>query len=234
MAWLVLRKGVSRDTANITLRAFRLIISSTVYLIYLALKGLGLQVPQPSPIVGIRLDTRTVYSVLDLDPHLIRNVCCPKCFKHYPADTQLRLCDFKKSPKGRKCKTPLFRTKETQNGKKRVPYCLYTTQSFQSWLEYLLSRPKIEACLHQTYSRSQGNWRPGERMRNIYDSPAWQEHMRDFLKSPYHLAFAIYLDWFNPLGNKIAGTSQLGFYSSSTDSFIRQNNLLRCHCPLLS
>lgn len=213
VAWLVLCKGLSRDTANIVLRAFRLIIFATVYLIYLALKGLGIQITQPSPITGIRLDIRTVYSSLDLNPRLIRKVCCPKCFKHYPHNTRRQFCDFKKSPKGRKCKTPLFKTKQTQNGKKQIPRCLYTTQSFESWLEYLLSRPKIEECLRQTYGKSRGNWRPGERMRDIYDSPAWQEHIRNFLQSPYHLAFSVYVDWFNPLGNKAAGMFHFGLDS---------------------
>ncbi|KIK53637.1 hypothetical protein GYMLUDRAFT_250223 [Collybiopsis luxurians FD-317 M1] len=42
-------------------------------------------------------------------------------------------------------------------------------------------------------------------MQDVYDSPAWQEHLRNYLHTPYHLVFAVYVDWFNPLGNKAAG-----------------------------
>lgn len=42
----------------------------------------------------------------------------------------------------------------------------------------------------------------GGDMCDIQDSPAWTNfHFR----TPYHLAFGLYVDWFNPLYNKIAG-----------------------------
>jgi hypothetical protein len=43
-------------------------------------------------------------------------------------------------------------------------------------------------------------------MHDIYDSPAWSS-LHPFLQSPYHLVFALYIDWLNPLTNKIAGMS---------------------------
>ncbi|KAF9062887.1 hypothetical protein BDP27DRAFT_1368511 [Rhodocollybia butyracea] len=52
-----------------------------------------------------------------------------------------------------------------------------------------------------------------QKSRKLEASPAWQEHMRNFLKSPYHLAFAIYLDWFNPLGHKIADLQEFDYAS---------------------
>ena len=41
-------------------------------------------------------------------------------------------------------------------------------------------------------------------MKDIHDGPAWK-NLRAFLLSPYHLVFGIYVDWFNPFTNKIAG-----------------------------
>ncbi|KAL1711156.1 hypothetical protein EV121DRAFT_266279 [Schizophyllum commune] len=41
-------------------------------------------------------------------------------------------------------------------------------------------------------------------LRDIWETPAWRE-MQTFLRSPYHLVFSIYIDWFNPFTNKIAG-----------------------------
>lgn len=206
VAWLVLCKGISKRTADITLRVLRLILFTTLHLIYLTLTGLGAQISTPSPIVDIPLDIRTVYGKLNLNPNLIRSICCPKCFKEFPADTPLQFCDYRRSPRAKICKTPLFRLTNRGARSKQIPRCLYTTQSFESWLESLLSRPVIEKCLNQTFLKSNlHNWRPGGRMHDIYDSPAWQQHMRHFLRTPYHLAFAVYIDWFNPLGNKAAG-----------------------------
>lgn len=206
VAWLVLCKGVSKRTADTTLRILRLIIFTTLQLIYLTLKGLGAQINPPSPIVDIPLDIRTLYSSLNLNPNLVRTICCPKCFKEFPSDTLIRFCDYRRSPKARFCKTPLFRFTNRGTRSKWIPHCLYTTQSFESWIKTFLSRSPIDKCLHQTFLKSNlPNWRPGGRMYDIYDSPGWQQHMRHFLRTPYHLAFAVYIDWFNPLGNKAAG-----------------------------
>jgi hypothetical protein len=41
-------------------------------------------------------------------------------------------------------------------------------------------------------------------MNDIQDSPAWDD-LQGFQQSPYHLLFGIYIDWFNPYTNKIAG-----------------------------
>ncbi|KAF8229217.1 hypothetical protein L208DRAFT_1109830, partial [Tricholoma matsutake] len=103
----------------------------------------------------------------------------------------------------RPCNTDLYTQHVTSSGLQRIPECLYTTQSLESWLIFLLSHSQIEDHLHQTFAKSQGAFNPGW-MHDIYDSPAWSS-LRPFLQSPYHLVFALYIDWFNPLTNKIAG-----------------------------
>ncbi|RDB18249.1 hypothetical protein Hypma_000606 [Hypsizygus marmoreus] len=44
----------------------------------------------------------------------------------------------------------------------------------------------------------------GATMGDIQDSPAWGD-LYGFQQTPYHLVFGIYIDWFNPFTNKIAG-----------------------------
>jgi hypothetical protein len=41
-------------------------------------------------------------------------------------------------------------------------------------------------------------------MHDVHDSPAWKD-LYAFGPSPYHLIFGLYVDWFNPFTNKIAG-----------------------------
>lgn len=178
------------------------------------LKGLGAQINPPSSFNDIPLDMRSIYSKLNLNPDLIRIFCCPKCFKQYPPNTRLSKCNYRRSAKSHHyCNTPLFKyiyrkNKKGQQKLKKVPQCFYTTQSLESWLTYLVSRPELDHCFHQTFAK-QGNFHPGSRMHDVYDSPAWQEYMADFLTGPYHLVFALYVDWFNALGNKQAG--KIGF-----------------------
>ena len=84
-----------------------------------------------------------------------------------------------------------------------VPARLYTTQTLESWIQYFLSRSDIEDALHATFHRPAVP--PGAEMRDVQDSPAWRDLYPFWSRSPYHLVFSIYLDWFNPLTNKIAG-----------------------------
>ena len=87
-----------------------------------------------------------------------------------------------------------------------VPHSLYTTQSFDSWLESFLSQKIIEQGLKETFQQYINNPPTAfcGTMKDIHDSPAWK-NLRAFLLSPYHLVFGIYVDWFNPFSNKIAG-----------------------------
>lgn len=153
--------------------------------------------------IGIPSDIRTVYSHSGLDPEIIRILCCPKCFKQYPTGGVLLKCTWKRSPRSRPCGADLYIQRQTLDGSKQVAKCLFTTQSFESWLTFLLSRSQIDQGLQQTFAKSQNPHNAG-RMHDIHDSPIWNT-FRGFLQSRYHLVFAMYIDWFNPFTNKIAG-----------------------------
>lgn len=206
-SWLILCKGASRNTVNLVLKAPHLIIQTTLTLIYLALKGAGFEVVEPSwKNIQIPLDIRTVYQRANLEPEIVRIICCPRCFKQYDAHSTQKKCDWKKSPKAQRCGTELWSYRNTKEGHKRVPKCQYTTTSFWSWLQYFLSCPQIDQCLQQTFHKTQNpNPDPQKKMNDIYDSPFWESIKPGYLHTPYHLVFAFYVDWFNPFGNKAAG-----------------------------
>jgi len=118
-----------------------------------------------------------------------------------------------------------------------IPRCLYTTQSFNSWLRFFLSRDVIIESLEETLRRTQLPFVFGAEMHDIQDSLAWRELMGPH-PSAYHLRFSFYVDWFNPYTNKIAGEWWWGhsIYRSLTisDYISRQKRVLRRNHFLLS
>jgi hypothetical protein len=82
-----------------------------------------------------------------------------------------------------------------------MPCQLYNVQSFESWLQYFLSCPGIEHLLDSSYAH-----KPPDSgvMHDIWDSPAWRS-LGPFTTTPGTLTFSLYIDWFNPFTNKIAG-----------------------------
>ncbi|KAJ6485979.1 hypothetical protein C8R45DRAFT_931002 [Mycena sanguinolenta] len=159
----------------------------------------------------IPLDIQTIYKT-GLDPEIIRTPCCPTCFKPYTLENLLDTCDWKKSPRtwwpcGAGLKKQIRiqdpKTKEFKN--KIVPRCMYATQTFESWLQFFLSRPQIEDHLERSFQQEQTrqNMPVPEQMRDIQDSPAWRS-LGNYLLTRYHLVFAFYVDWFNPFTMKIA------------------------------
>jgi hypothetical protein len=81
-----------------------------------------------------------------------------------------------------------------------VPTTFYHTQNFRSWLEWFLSQREVEDHLASTFNRTSA---AGQDMHSFHDSPAWTD--LDNSKTKYHLVFGLYIDWFNPYMNKIAG-----------------------------
>ncbi|KAF8164936.1 hypothetical protein B0H34DRAFT_647608, partial [Crassisporium funariophilum] len=203
VAWLSLHARASRETSNTILKAFRFIVATTLGLIQIALGSTSVLATVTNKI-NIPADIRTVYSHCQLEPEILRVICCPECFMQYPGPTVAPLqCTWRRSPWSRPCRANLYTHRHTRNVLQQVPKCLYTSQSFESWLIFLLSRAQIDDHLRQTFAKLQ-NPLNTTRMHDIHNSPAWNT-FQGFLRSPYHLVFAIYIDWFNPFTNKIAG-----------------------------
>ena len=87
------------------------------------------------------------------------------------------------------------------NAPDRVPLRLYSTQSFKSWLNFFLNIPGCEEELDASFAHvSPANGQ----MRDIWDSPAWHE-LQPYVSVSGNLIFTFWIDWFNPLSNRIAG-----------------------------
>ncbi|KAF8223409.1 hypothetical protein L208DRAFT_1316880, partial [Tricholoma matsutake] len=203
VVWLHSRAGVSCAVTNKVLQAIQVIISTTLYLVGISFDGNILL----CLLCNVKLphDVHTAYQLHCPEPEIIQTACCPQCFSLFPHPI-LWKCQWKESPRSHACTTNLWKIQNTQNSPKLVPCQLYSTQSFDSWLQFFLSHQIIEYSLHKTYHHHI-NHPPavfGDNINDIQGSPAWNDIL-GFFQSPYHLLFGIYVDWYNPYTNKIAG-----------------------------
>ena len=102
----------------------------------------------------------------------------------------------------RMCKAPLWRVQHYGKEAKQVPITTFNTQKFELWLNWFLSRMSIEDYLEKSFNKTSPE--EDEVMNDLQDSPRWN-NLKSYRTSKYHLIFGMYIDWFNPLTNKIAG-----------------------------
>lgn len=171
----------------------------------------------------IPLDLRTAIDVLGLEPDIVSYACCPKCFATYkphgskPDDPYPRKCTRMEDGDSR-CNKRLVRAvgiKPVRQGDpvRTVyrPVKTYVFRRFQSWLADLLGRPGIEAAIQESWTRQPD----AAQCTDIMDSPTIRQFVGPDGKTLFsvqahgsvHLVFSLFVDWFNPYGNKKAGKS---------------------------
>jgi len=206
-AWLHLKCGLSRASTSRLLKVLSIIVQAAMELgCLLTMKGrLQRDRDDITSLSPCRLpnDVRSAMSALDIEPNILRSICCPKCFSKYSLDSLPQVCLRREVPRAKICGAKLWTTRPTRAGPRLVPARLYSSQDFESWLEFFLSRPGIEAVISKSYTHKPSL----EVMRVIWDSPAWRSLPGHFSSTPGNLTFSWYIDWFNPFTNKIAGKS---------------------------
>ncbi|KAJ6481127.1 hypothetical protein C8R45DRAFT_933026 [Mycena sanguinolenta] len=227
VVWLNLKAGVSCETANAILEALQVILTTTLELVQLALIAHGI----PLQLLKFQLpqDIRTAYRNYTKEPEIIQTPCCPKCYTLYPSlENMPDRCTAKVSKKSRiSCKAELWRTQRLGKKYKRVPKTTFNTQKFESWLEWFLSRKSIEDYLAQTFQRPSAA--DNEDMCDLQDSPRWK-YFKNMGKDKYNLVFGLYIDWFNPRGNRIADHAA----SREAGGFLQHNTTMFCSYCLLT
>ena len=95
-----------------------------------------------------------------------------------------------------------------------VPLRPYPYYSVKAWLNRMIRRPHIEKLLVKSWNDS-SPLAPGSPWTDILQAPALQQFCDSdgnlFSQPPefsIHIAFGLYIDWFNPEGNKQAGKVQ--------------------------
>ena len=202
VSWLHLSCGLSPAAAGKILQVFQATVLAAIQLRMLMARSTSSSASASGPQISFPIprDLRTAMSNLSIEPNIIRSICCPKCYTQYSLTSMPQLCSYKETPRSRRCGEELWTTRSTRAGPCVVPCRLYSTQDFESWLTYFLSRPGIEDHIDASYTH-----RPSpDEMKSIWDSPAWRS-LGTFTTTKGNLTFSYFIDWFNPYTNKIAG-----------------------------
>lgn len=174
-------------------------------------------------------DVRTNIKDLQITPDLFKTVACPACFQLYPTINVPDTCTFKAIRGASLCKEDLFRNKTKFLGisdkgelhlkphrlvssslpiKVQIPRATYVTQKLISWVMWFLNKKETEAEINSWATLI--SQKPSNIIEDIQQTLAWQSLEWLPTNSPndppsLHLVFNLFIDWFNPMGNKQAG-----------------------------
>ncbi|PIL24708.1 hypothetical protein GSI_12594 [Ganoderma sinense ZZ0214-1] len=187
-------------------------------------KTTSLTPDQKSILETVPIDIKTIINDLELSPDFIRFACCPTCRFTYPPDPKKphdpypRTCIHQETDKP-VCGTPLVYAQS--HGPKRKkgtpaityePFMIFPFRSPTAWLVDLISRPGMRTLLRQSWDPKDS---PPGVVPDILDSEAIRSFLGPDKKTPFcsqpddtlNLVFTLFVDWFNPFGNKKAGKS---------------------------
>ncbi|KAK4698216.1 hypothetical protein P7C70_g8067, partial [Phenoliferia sp. Uapishka_3] len=204
IAFLNLLQGVSRDACRTTILA----ITATVRLAFQFTPS-GFRKPltptEEHLLKQFPRDLRTITTWLQVDPDIVRYISCPSCHKLYRVPLVCPdLCDHKDSERSKPCNAPLFRSRRHANGRQfDKARRLFSTQPLAPWLSRFLHRPGVEDLLDTSFTRKPPT---DGRMHDIWDSPTWHffegPDGAPYCQQSGNLVFSLFIDGFNPLGNK--------------------------------
>ncbi|KAJ2974975.1 hypothetical protein NUW54_g11804 [Trametes sanguinea] len=191
-----------------------------------ASSGPTLNLLQANVLRNFPQDARTAMAALGVEPDGVTHfACCSKCGDTYspnrrrPDDAYPHFCSNRETDKPI-CGNPLVyqqtHVPTTKNGPSRTtwePFQIFPYRTCSSWIADLFQRPGLDLL-------ARAAWEPvlrplKTRWHDIWDAPV----LRDFLgpdkktlfaRQPdgaVHLIFSMFVDWFNPHGNKKAGKS---------------------------
>ncbi|MBW0462501.1 hypothetical protein O181_002216 [Austropuccinia psidii MF-1] len=84
------------------------------------------------------------------------------------------------------------------------PKTTFISQSVIAWVRWLLNIPGVEACLDEWECKVLSQ--QGEVIFDVAQGSVWKKSLSpNSSNQSLQLQFALFVDWFNPRGNKIAG-----------------------------
>ncbi|OJT15521.1 hypothetical protein TRAPUB_7214 [Trametes pubescens] len=174
---------------------------------------------------AIPYDLRTVLKNLQVEPDIVSYACCSKCFAIYHPDSTNSKHPFpRRCTRGGgetgvpSCNRRLIKSRPVKASKDANPsdtadrpIRTYVYRKFKSWLADFLGRPGIETAILESWLRDVDP----AKCTDIMDSPTIRQFIGPDGRTLFsvqqngavHLVFSLFVDWFNPFGNKKAGKS---------------------------
>jgi len=78
--------------------------------------------------IPIPYDAHTAMSSLSIEPQIIRNICCPKCFHHYLLNSLSETCSWRESPWSKRYGEKLWTRRSTRSDPKVIPHQCYNLE----------------------------------------------------------------------------------------------------------
>ena len=173
----------------------------------------------------IPLDIRAALSFFHLEPDIVAYAACPACGATYPPDplkpddSYPHNCANKETDKP-VCGAPLVYEVKLAPSRGKLParvayrpLRIYPYHSLKSYLARIFLQLEAEDYMETSWDRrgtsQDGMW------EDILDAPAFQQFLGPDGKTYFsvqkdgcvNLVFSLFIDWFNPYGNKQAGKS---------------------------
>ncbi|MBW0533732.1 hypothetical protein O181_073447 [Austropuccinia psidii MF-1] len=177
-------------------------------------------------------DIRTIIKNLGLEVSFEEYVCCSKCFSLYHAEIAPDVCVYQVSATTQPCGVDLFhplRMKQDPqvnifakelippspkwvHGKilpphkprSRIPKSILITQSLTYWLRWFLNVSGVEETMEKWHNELESQ--PPVPIIDVAQGAMWKTLFQNEARnSSWTLAFSLFIDWFNPLQNKLAG-----------------------------
>ncbi|MBW0506696.1 hypothetical protein O181_046411 [Austropuccinia psidii MF-1] len=183
----------------------------------------------PSTSFTLAQDPRTLIKIALPDFKIRKTVYCTNCYSLYPTIDIPWKCTYKETTRCSPCDNDLFctqssfRSVQSKGSSMLHPYRMttndlahisiprgyYVTQSMDSWIRWFLAfegiEDAIESWAQEVHSSSD------ETIGDIQKGTGWKElswASTSETGSTLNLCFSLFVDWFNPRNNKLAGKQQ--------------------------
>ncbi|KNZ46351.1 hypothetical protein VP01_733g6 [Puccinia sorghi] len=198
---------------------------AVIYILYI-IKNCCLLPPNVNFETNIPHDVQTITTKLHLNPFLVKYVCCIKCFLVYKMETAPFQCRYQPTATSNMCGINLFGQyrhwslasfpqlscySPPRKPKPQLhltnPRFWFVTHDLEKWLEWFLGLPEVEVAIQQ-WSMTLNSHKSGE-VTNYQQSAAFtrissNSGQQEKKKHPLVLKFSLFIDCFNPLGNKLS------------------------------
>ncbi|MBW0564346.1 hypothetical protein O181_104061 [Austropuccinia psidii MF-1] len=181
---------------------------------------------------SIPLDICTIVKNLQLNVSFEKYICCSKCYYLYDSELAPDECSYKSSPSSQPCATDLFHSGWALPGPQAkvflkdfkapsqkwsygqilannkpcptIPKVKFVTQSFTEWIKWFLNIPVLEETIEKW--KEQLETQPLEPIFNVVQGAMWKAIFpNEFNNNSLTLGFSLFVDWFNPIQNKLSG-----------------------------